>query len=558
MIWILGTAGVLVLAALYVRLARMNARLEVIERQLPKNGRHAAGAFVLWACTSGTAHAQAPVSPADVVATAAADAWGLPPAARSQARYLSLHNIPLAQREQAISVVSLHCNGLSRESDIVVPVAVGSGLLRIYLSDYDWPASVWDKLADPVFVTQIEAKSEAVPWPGGVWPDDGKHYAAGSFTVRRKVKKAALAPWLGAANAAELANLTQSQCPIVRADWFVWNTAIQADRNPGYYDFIGVKNKKDFDALVGYDEKLQKSARRVELLEAVADSTVTLQPRRIGAFPAISGWYWQTFDSRQSVDEKNPLRILNGGFKFDAQEVFGHLPNGIFAWGLFDDKGVRQDAAPDFIASDATAHGTDRRVHNNLSCVRCHAGSGGVQPVDGWARSLFTGALKLQSPDYEKLKDLRQKYLRDLEGPMEDSRRTYARAIAQATRVSNPAQLAAIITRAVAPIAGGANPAEAAAVIEQAVNGLRPAQAGAAYGDFFAAYDRPVSLERAARDLGVTPEKLTTALKASLLRTGSVDTVAASFLGVKPRGIPVLQYHEVVSTLATLASGYQP
>ena len=479
--------------------------------------------FGLWCYTSDSVYSQTS-SPADVVAMAAADMRQLPTQGRSSVRYLSLHNITPAQREQVTHIVSLHCNGLSRESDIVVPVAVdpGKGLLRIYLYDYDWPASVWDKLADPVFVTQIETKSEVVPWPGGVWPDDGKHYAAGSFTVRRNVKKAALAPWLGAANAAELANLTQSQCPIVRADWFVWQTAIQADRNVGYYDFIGVKNKKDFDGLVGYDEKLQKSARRVELLEAVADSTVTLQPRRIGAFPAISGWYWQTFDSRQSVNDHNPLRILNGGFKFDAQEVFGHLPNGMLAWGLFDDKGVRQDSAPDFIASDSTAPGTDRRVHTGISCMRCHLPNSGINPVDGWARNLFTGALKLQSPDYEKLRELRQKYLRDLEGPMDDSRRTYARAIAQAT------------------------------------GGMKPAEAGVAYGDLFSAYDRAVSLERAARDIGTTPEKLTTALKASLLRTGSVDTVAASFLGAKPRGIPIHQYHEIISTLATLASGYQP
>ena len=272
--------------------------------------------------------------------------------------------------------------------------------------------------------------------------------------------------------------------------------------------------------MVGFDAKLQKSAKRVELLEAVATSDVTLQPRRLGAFPAISGWYWQTFDSREAKDEKNPLRILNGGFKFDAQEVFGHGPNGMLVWGLFDDKGARQDSAPDFIASDSTSHGTDRRVHAGVSCIRCHLPNNGINPVDGWARNLFVGELKLQSPDYEKLRELRQKYLRDLEGPMEDSRRVYTRAILQAT-------------------------------------GLKPAELGVAYAEAFAGYDAPVTLERAARDAGMEPAAFQLALKSYLLKTGSVDTVAAAYLS-KRRAVPIRQYLEAYPLIQYAIRGLQP
>lgn len=485
--------------------------------------KHPLALTVLFVVAVGLAPAQQPLSPADAVAMAAADARQLPPPVRVQARYLSLHNVPETKRALTAQVLSFHCNALSRESDLVRPVAVASGLLRVYLSDYDWKTETWDKLADPVFVTSVEEKvGEVIRWPGGAWPEDGKFYAAGSFTYRKRVRKQVLAPWLPTRETVELATLTQSQSPIVRADWFLWQTAIQADRKPGYYDFLGVKNKKDFDMLVGYDTALQKASRRVELLEAVADSAVTLQPRRIGAFPAISGWYWQTFDNRQAIVERNPLRILNGGFKFDAQEVFGHGPNGLFVWGLFDAQGVRQDSAPDFIAGDATAHNSDRRVHVGLSCMRCHLPAGGLNPVDGWIRNLLQGPLKLQSVDYDKLKELRQKYLRDLDGAMEDSRRVYARAVAQAT------------------------------------GGLKPPELGVAYGQLFAAYDAPVTLERAARDLGQAPEKLTAALKAALLRTGSVDTVAAAFLSARKGGMRPDQYHEIISSLATYAAGFQP
>lgn len=524
MLYLLLTAGLLVMLALLWQLVKLRERLAGLELRVSRlDGRKSLPAITLWLLT-GSASGQ---SPADAVAVAAADLRRLPPALQVTTRFLSLHAIPVADREKAVRVLSFHCNGLSRESDIVPPALVGNLVLRVSLADYDWPAEVWEKLFDPCFHVKIEPQivhaTRAVPWPGGTWPGDGKHYAAGSFTYHPKVAGAgratALAPWLPLAEAADLVNLTQSQSPIVRADWFLWQTAIQADRTPGYYDFIGVKDKKDFDKLVGFDAKLAKDARRVELLEAVATSTVTLQPRRIGIFPAISGNYFQTFDSRQAVDEHNPLRILNGGFKFDAQEVFGHLPNGLMAWGLFDDKGVRQDAAPDFIASDSTAHGTDRRVHSGLSCIRCHLPNAGIQPVDGWARNLFTGGIKLQSPDYDKLRDLRQKYLRDLEGPMEDSRRTYTRSILQAC-------------------------------------GMKPPELGAAYGKMFADHDAPVTLARAARDAGVEPQRLENALALYVKTTGALDTVAAAFISKRKGGIRPEQYFETIPTIQLALRGY--
>lgn len=473
--------------------------------------------------------AQVP-SPVEVIGQALTDVRSLAPEQRPHVRYLSLYSIPAPDRERWQKLLAFHCNSLSRESDLISPVVIPhtqGGLLRIDLRDYDWSRETWESLAtsDPYFHATIQSQQPDVvkPWPGGVWADDGKHYAPGAFNYKVKaetVRKLALAPWLGDAKAVgELVNLTQSQTPVVRGDWFLWQTAVQSERKPGYYDFLGIRDKKGFDALVGYDEKLQRSSKRVELLEAVADSMVTLQPRRLGAFPAISGWYWQTFDSRKASDEHNPLRILNGGLKFDAQEVFGHGPNGLLVWGLFDDKGARQDAAPDFIASDSTAHGTDRRVHAGLSCLRCHLPAAGINPVDGWARGLFQGNIRLQSPDYAKLKELRQKYLRDLDGAIEDSRRVYTRAIA-------------------------------------ATAGMKPAELGVVYGEAFARYDGPVDLTRAAADVGLAPAALKTALEQYVKQTGGLDFVLTALM-VGKRVRPD-QYHEVFATLATIAKGYVP
>lgn len=450
----------------------------------------------------------------------AADLASLPPNLRPVTRYFTLGSVPSVDRERWTKVLSFHCNALSTESDIVSPVIVpnaAGSILRVNLLDYGWKTETWEALAEvePYFHAKLEQETDGLvdQWFARKGAD-GKWYDYEKRQVPGKVKKnriTAIAPWVAVTPASSLAaqqavELSGSAIPIVDGRWFIWQTAIQTDRKPGYYDFIGIKDKATFDALIGFDAKLAEKAKRVEMLEAVAESIVTLQPRRIGAFPAISGSYWQTFDNREAVDEHNPLRILNGGFKFDATEVFGHLPNGLMMWGLFNADGVRQDTAPDFIASDATAHGTDRRVHAGLSCVRCHGVHSGIQPVDGWARGLFKGPLKLQSPDYEKLKDLRQKYLRDLQGPMATARQTYSDAIKQAC-------------------------------------GLEAKELAAAYGQAFAEYDVPVTVERAARDAGLTVEEFVGRLRAYLVVHGQIDTVVAAFIQ-KGKTVGVRQYHE--------------
>lgn len=469
---------------------------------------------------------QAP-APVDVFAQASADARRLPVLA-PRVRYLvAPPALSLAEREQFWKVVSYHCNALSREADLVLPVVLpgtGQAMARVVLDDYGWGHDTWEKLVamDPYYHARIEA-AKPLPWPGGVWPGDGRHYAAGSFTYHphgKPDKTNAVAPWVNTVAATELVNLTQSAAPIVRADWFLWQTAVNAQRDgTGYYAFLGVKTKADFETLAGYSKELARKAKIVELHEAVADSTVTLQPRRIEVDRALSGHFYTTFDSAKAVDEKNPLRNLNG-LKFDATEFFCHLPNGLFAWGLANAAGELQDTAPDTIASDSTAHGTDRRVHAGLSCVRCHGPAGGVQPVDGWVRGLFRQGIPVQTPDYDKARELRQRYARDLDGPLEDGRRLYGRAVAQAT------------------------------------GGMAVAQLATAYGTAFARYETSVTLERAAADVGLSPDQFRAMLETYRKTTGGLDLVAAGFLS--KRAIPVIAYHEVYPTLATIAKGYAP
>lgn len=512
-------------ANLFLRIEACREQLEKLERRLSANGRGAAGALALWVACAGSVQGQQTLAPADALALALADLRQQPAGTRASLRYLTLYAVAEPQREALRKVLAYHVNALSREPDIVPPVVVpGSAgtLLRVHLADYDWSAAVWEKLEDPLFHVKVQAQATKKLWSGGVWPGDGKHYPAGSFYVTEPAKQTALAPWLPAAAAAELVNLSQSAAPIVRGDWFLWQTAIQQGRDPGYYQFLGIKNLADYEKLVGFDAKLMTAAKRKELLEAVAVSTITLQPRRLARFPVIEGWYWRSFDTALARNGKNALRILDGDtFDFDASETLGLLPNGLMVSGLFNKAGATQDVAPPDVAPvDFTA--PQSSVHVNLSCIRCHFPNSGINPIDGWARNLFTGPLTLQGPDEKVIRDLRQKYLRPLESAIEGDRKRLATAVTQAT------------------------------------GGMKPPELAAAYGRAFAEYDAPVTLERAARDAGVTPERLTGALKAHLRTTGSLDTVLASFLTNRRGGVKPDQYHEAIPLIQTALRGLVP
>lgn len=455
---------------------------------------------------------------AEAVEAALADLQKIPVAQRPSIRYLDLG--PHAQADDA-RVLSGHCNQLSRESDITIPANVGK-VLRVNLDDYGWKRDVWEKLADadPWYHVRVEVE-EVQHWPGGVWPKDGKHYAANSFTYYAKVKKAtAVAPWLGL-NAGNLVNETQSAAPILRADWFFNQSCTQADRNPGYYDFLGVKDEKTFQKAIGFDVKLADDFGR-EIREAVADSGVTLQPRAIARHNTLGGGYWRSFDFRIAKDKGNPLRIYGKEIEeaYDATEQYGHLPNGFWATGLFDKQGARQDSAPDFIASDNRSKSNDRRVHVNVSCIRCHS-NGGLQDIDAWVRNLLQPPLALQSPDYALIRKLRQQYLRRLEPFIAKDRQVYAEAVMEAT-------------------------------------GFDTKIYAQKYAEMFERYeDAKVTAAHAARDCGLTEKEFVGKLSAYLKATGGIDPVLSVFLleGDRRRSLNMKAWEEAFPLAMTILEG---
>jgi hypothetical protein len=375
--------------------------------------------------------------PADALAVALADARRLPPDQAQATRYLWQ---PGGYSQADYLVVSFWVNSLSRGADLLRPRAVDKDLLAVGLDDYGWDAAVWEQLADvpePYFTVAAEVEERQ-------YQEYGYYQGPGQtnwVTTRKepagvkKVRQAAAAPWLPAARAADLQRLTGSLVPLVRADWWLAQACRQVSlRNKqtgvGYYDWLGIKDRAGLAALVKFKQKDSDDLGRH--LRAVAEkSGVAQHGRQLARFQSLAGAWWTTFDAKELAQDNLPTELLKpGAFRHDAEEVFAALPNGLWAFGLFDAKGARQDTAPDFIGPDDSPlrTGRDGRIHVGLSCVRCHV-EGGLRPVDDWARRTFTGRVELVSPDKKERDEFRRLYLSDLGRALERDRKVFAEAL---------------------------------------------------------------------------------------------------------------------------------
>ncbi len=439
-------------------------------------------------------------TPADSVTAALADVQRLPPDQQRHARYLNLGNVPEADRPDLIHVLAGHVNGLNREVDkgvLVIVKGVRGALLRLDVRHYGWDLKVWERLFDPLHHAKIQTET-ITNWPGGVWTD-GRYYAANTFRVKKVKTVAGLAPWLGK-DVAALAALTYSTAPIVSGQWFLWQTAVQQGRGKeGYYDFLGVKNQKDFEALVRFDAR---QSRQLEHRRVMIFSGVTQEPRRVELTATVLGTLHRTFDNILAQDKANPLRVMDDkDFRFKATEQFAPLACGMPAWYLGNDKGVRADKAPDNIVGGERRTLKTLELQVNLDCIFCH--------TSGKRRGIveLTGAAKLtiSSPVYEKYLELKRQYLRDVEPRIDADRRGYDAAIL-------------------------------------AITGLTAEKYGTEYVKWYARYDEArVDLAWVARDFGVDPARLRAALT-------NYGPTLDPFLDIVRGGgqIPIRQYEEVI------------
>jgi hypothetical protein len=341
----------------------------------------------------------APVQPVvtfdDLVTAAEADAKALPPDLSRGVRYLDARSIPARLRKEVFGVFSHHANSLSREVKIVKPRDVTPWLWAVRLDDYRWDAKTWEELASVNFYYLVKAKTivpgEVVKKTKQVLKTDKynrQYYADEEYTeAGADVEKEDFipAPWLPRTKTASLILMTGSRTPIVRVDQFINQTAIQSDRGKhGYYDWLAIKDRKDAEKLAALDRKAAEDLYR-EVAAIVPVSGVAPNNRQVFRYATITGSWWETRDAKNSREKRNAVSNLLDDYQHDAEEIVYTLPNGLAGYFLGDNKGVRQDTAPDFIASDGRSTNQDRRVHVGYSCIACHT-DGGLKPIADYSR----------------------------------------------------------------------------------------------------------------------------------------------------------------------------
>ncbi len=341
-----------------------------------------------------------PADPASEVHAAAMHAKSLPPSVATGALYISLYDIPDADRDEYGKLLSYTLNALSRTRAIKSPdwvvSPVSSTLMVAYIPYYAPSAQEyreWRNACDQVGQTDYHfyLTAQAI----SVTAEHGKVISAAKPST-----VTTYGGWTGLENMRALAYCTQSQTPIIEVQHFILN----ALTSPNYYGFAGIPDTED-----AFLKTLGLQADVIEKLRANAGanlkrSDVTLKFRRAIWSQGPLGGVYSTLDSETADADHDPLRrpVTAGGLavQFDVSEWFAMGPNSLWRVALFNNKGKRANTVPEKIAKDREEdpHG-DGIIMNGYSCITCHK-SGGLRSFkDDQARLLTKSELRSYDPN---------------------------------------------------------------------------------------------------------------------------------------------------------------
>lgn len=224
------------------------------------------------------------------------------------------------------------------------------------------------------------------------------------------------------------------------------------DEGGVYYHAIGFKrhrkslSQSEIFANVGLDAALSRKVEGDDRV-GIVRSGVTGDPRAVEAIQGAVGSARITYDlndgkTRGNVRQHPLYNLLGIVDKADGKEIIIDRSNGLFAYLLTDGKGNLIDLAPQTLV-------TDHRVpepHNAnlfppLSCVRCHATSGGVKDCPNDVPVLLSRAggvdafddLRAKSPT-EAVDRLAGLYGGNFDRRLTDTRIRFGDAVFAATR----------------------------------------------------------------------------------------------------------------------------
>lgn len=412
-------------------------------------------------------------------------------------QYFSLHNIPIAHRFKVKQTFDWVINSLSRRRLIVQSTLLLKGkdplVLRIDIRNYKLDPKIMDQvieqgsgsvpLNEPYFYIAVEEKVVET------WPATAT-YAAGSKTVVKKTIRPA--PWTllnGGKAMNGLRDATQRKSPIIRADWaiayFSWANA--------YYQLLGLTDKEDeFDNLVSFDAVRALKNR----VCAVADTKkVTLHNRILERVPTVSGYVggykWSSYDTNNGIRKNDYFNNLDtfDDPDYQAKELIATIANNLQAYAVVNKQRKLLQAADINIArhsDDLPTKLNDKQVFTGLrNCAFCHWG---IQPIEDRVRLLASGPTGLSElfGSNPKFKDTRimDKIIDAFSPPLQ-------------------------------PLVLHDNALYAGAV--SACNGLAPKVNSNQFEQITWEYlDEDVTLEKAAREVGCSEDKIREVVRASV------------------------------------------
>lgn len=257
-----------------------------------------------------------------------------------------------------------------------------------------------------------------------------------------------------------------TRSPILRADaWLAYSSD-----HPHYTDFLRLP---DTVAKLFEDQRIREDdvqALHLEIAGSKVHSGVALHNRRLIRWPTLAGYFWKSEDHLTDFAADSVLEnVLKTDV--DAGEYIWSLPNGLQAYYIADRDGKLVRVVPADIAQDYQTASRDKQIYNARSCVGCH--SLGINKfVDDVSSLMDAERIELRTRDREKALAIEERYVLEREPIFAEDLERYARAVRLAT---------------------GRHPEEIAGIFARLIWSYR---------------DRPVDLETACRELGISTEQL--------------------------------------------------
>jgi mono/diheme cytochrome c family protein len=338
-----------------------------------------------------------PITTDDIAAVVDAAVTAAGEAAARELRFITLAHLANAcatpaEMEGYRQAITKVLNSLSWGAQPVAPIALDEAktVLSFKLSDIGWVEEHWNALA------RAEPKAIATD-------------------LAAKLK----AP---AANARP-----------IRGDWL----AYAATRPPFYAELLGLPPTLDETARLLGINRSKDSADGRGMRAGLRASTITRGPRVVERHQADTRRFWLAHDFADGLGEhdifERPLGGVRGApekgqFRDDGQRLIFSLPNGFFAFALYESDGHRIDQLPQRLELDPSRSAGATLAAQ--SCLSCH--TAGLKPFTDQMRS-HLGSDKFVGPREVKdhaltLYDTQNDWVRVLD---EDGYR-YRRAMIQA------------------------------------------------------------------------------------------------------------------------------